>query len=105
MTVLWDAGGWLSPAGVHERLETARPVGYATVTTVLVRLWRKGRLERHKNGHAFDYRARQTREQFVAERINEVLGIATDRRAALAQFVEALSAEDRKEVQRRLGQS
>jgi predicted transcriptional regulator len=103
LTVLWDHGGWLAPGEVHKRLDLARPVSYATVTTVLVRLWRKGRLERRKAGHAFAYHAQQTREQFVAQRMDEILAVASDRSTALAHFVEALSADDRNEIQRRLG--
>jgi predicted transcriptional regulator len=103
LTVLWDRGDWLTPGEVHERLDLPRPVGYATVTTVLVRLWRKGRLERRKAGHAFAYHVRQTREQFVAQRMDEILAVAADRPTALAHFVEALSDADRDEIQRRLG--
>lgn len=101
--MLWDHGDWLTPGEVHERLDLARPVGYATVTTVLVRLWHKGRLERRKVGHAFAYHTCQTREEFVAQRMDEILGAAADRPAALAHFVEALSEDDRDEIQRRLG--
>lgn len=103
LTVLWQHGGWLTPADVHERLEVPRPVGYATVTTVLVRLWRKGRLDRQKSGHAYAYHPRQTQEEYVAERMDEVLAAASDRRAALAHFVEALSDAERAEIHRSLG--
>ena len=103
LNALWDDGGWLTPGDVHGRLDLERPVGYATVTTVLVRLWRKDRLERRKVGHAYAYHPRQTREQHVAQRMDEILGAAADRTAALAHFVEALSEDDREEIQRRLG--
>jgi predicted transcriptional regulator len=103
LAVLWDYGGWLPPGEVHARMDPGRPVGLATVTTVLVRLWRKGRLERRKTGRAFAYRALQTREQFVAQRMDEVLAVAADRPAALAAFAAGLSEEDRAELRRRLG--
>jgi predicted transcriptional regulator len=103
LSALWDDGGWLTPAQVHERLDLERPVSLATATTVLVRLWRKGRLERQKSGHAFAYHPHETREQFVAQRMEQILEVATDRPAALAHFVEALGEEDRNEIQRRLG--
>lgn len=102
LTVLWDDGGWLTPAGVHERIDVARPISCATVTTVLVRLYRKERLERRKAGHAYAYHPRQTREQFVAQRMDEILTVAADRPAALAHFVQALSPADREEIQRSL---
>lgn len=103
LTVLWDDGGWLPPGDVHARLDPARPVGLVTVTTVLVRLWRKGRLQRRKAGRSYSYRALQTREQFVAERMEEILSVAADRPAALAHFATGLSDEDKAELQRRLG--
>ena len=103
LTVLWDDGGWLPPGEVHARMDPGHPVGLATVATVLVRLWRKGRLERRKAGRAFAYRALQTGEQFVAQRMDEVLAVAADRPAALAAFAAGLSEEDRAELRRRLG--
>jgi len=101
--VLWDDGSWLAPGDVHARLDATRPVGVATVTTVLVRLWHKGRLERRKAGRSFSYLPRQTREQFLAERMEEILAAAADRPAALAHFATGLSDADRAELQRRLG--
>jgi len=102
LAVLWEDGGWLTPAGVHLRLEAERPVGRATVATVLVRLWRKGRLQRRKVGRAFAYRAVGTREQFVAERLDAILALAADRGAALAQFAAGLSDQERAELARGL---
>lgn len=102
LTVLWDEDGWLAPRQVQERLNLARPLGYATVTTVLVRLWGKGRLERQKRGRSYAYRARETREQFVARRMDEILGAAADRSTALAYFAGSLSDDDRAELRRKL---
>jgi predicted transcriptional regulator len=102
LAVLWDDGGWLSPPEVHARLTSARPVGQATVATVLVRLWRKGRLERRKNGRAYAYHAGQSRERYVAGRMEEILALATDRPAALAAFAAGLNEEDRAALARRL---
>jgi len=102
LSVLWDDGGWLPPSSVNERLGSAHTVSYATVTTVLVRLWGKGRVERRKTGRAFAYRVIETREQFVAQRMDQILGVAADRSAALAHFAETLSDDDRAELRRRL---
>lgn len=102
VAVLWEDGGWLAAGDVHARLEVQRPVGRATVATVLVRLWGKGRLQRRKLGRAFAYRAVETREQFVAGRLEAILALAEDRDAALAQFAAGLSAEERAELARRL---
>lgn len=103
LTALWDGGDWLTPWQVLDKVDTPRPIGYATVTTVLVRLWRKGRVSRQKAGHSYAYRARETREEHVASRMDEILAAASDRRAALAHFVEVLSDEDKAEIRRTLG--
>lgn len=103
LAVLWDDGGWLSPGDVHARLAAGRSVGQATVATVLVRLWRKGRLERRKSGRAYAYHAGQSRERYVAGRMEEILALAADRPAALAAFAAGLSEQDRAELARRLG--
>lgn len=100
---LWDGGRWLTVGEIHSRLEPVHPVGYTTVMTVLVRLWRKGRLDRQKVGRAFAYRPRQTREQYVAERMEGVLAAATHPRVALGYFVERLGDHERLELQRLLG--
>jgi predicted transcriptional regulator len=69
---------------------------------VLVRLWRKGRLQRRKSGRAYAYRAGQSRERYVAGRMEEILALATDRPAALAAFAARLSEEDRAALAQRL---
>lgn len=103
LEVLWDHGGWLTPGEVHDRLDGAHPLGYTTVMTVLVRLWRKGRLERQKTGRAFAYRPSASREQSVAERMEAILAAAADRPTALGHFVERLDAAERAQLQRLLG--
>ena len=103
LEVLWDHGGWLTPGEVHDRLDAAHPLGYTTVMTVLVRLWRKGRLERQKTGRAFAYRPTSSREQTVAERMGAILAVAADRPTALGHFVERLDAAERAQLQRLLG--
>ena len=102
LETLWDHGGWLTPGEVHDRLGDDHPLGYTTVMTVLVRLWKKRRLERQKTGRAFAYRPTVTREQYVAERMDAILAAATDRPSALACFVERLDDTERAQLQRLL---
>lgn len=102
MEVLWRRGGWLTPGDVHETLGENRSLAYTTVMTILVRLWRKGRLDRQRDGRAYAYRPLQTREEYAASRMEKVLQAATDRPTALAHFVEALSASDRDQLRRML---
>ncbi len=104
MQVLWDAGGWSTPGDVHEVLTETRPLAYNTVLTILVRLWEKGRLERQRDGRAYAYRPVQTREQYAAARMEQVLHEARDRPAALATFLETLGERDRAQLRRLLEQ-
>lgn len=102
MEVLWDRGGWLTPGDVHETLVAERPIAYTTVMTILVRLWQKGRLDRQRDGRAYAYCPRQSREEDAAARMGQLLVGARDRPAALAHFIESLNAGDRDQLRRML---
>ena len=102
MDVVWDRGGWLTPGDVHEALAATRPLAYTTVMTILVRLWRKERLRRQRDGRAYAYQAVLTREEQAAQRMGEVLVSVNDRPKALAFFLDALGPADRVQLQRML---
>ena len=101
MGVLWDHAGWMNPGEVAANLD-GEPLAYTTVMTILVRLWRKGRLERERDGRAFVYRPLLSREEAVAARMGDMLTLAGDRPAALARFLEGLSPSDRTQLRRLL---
>ena len=101
MDVLWDQGGWLTPGEVHRLLADA-DLAYTTVMTVLVRLWRKGRVERQRDGRAYAYHPVATREQHAARRMEEILMAARDRPAVLSHFLDAMEAADRDQLRRLL---
>lgn len=103
MAVLWDAPDWLTPREVRHQLNRERPIAYTTVTTVLVRLKKKNRVERVRRGKAYAYRAIQTRAEYAALRMEELLHAAGDRSVALSHFIENLSLSERKDLQRMLG--
>jgi predicted transcriptional regulator len=100
MNVLWDADARLTPREVQGTLARHHPVAYTTVTTILVRLWRKGRLERRREGRAFTYLPLVSRDSFAAGRMNEMLDSSRDRSTALSHFVESLTAQDRARLRR-----
>ena len=102
MDILWDSGGWRTPREVHDVVVAERQLGYTTVTTILVRLWQKGRLERQLDGRAYAYRPVTTREGHVAARMHEMLSGTSDRPMALSRFVESLSPADRSQLRRLL---
>ena len=62
---------------------------------VLGRLERKGLVTRERDGRAHRYRAVGSREDHVAELMNDALGTAADRTAALARFVGSIPPEER----------
>lgn len=102
MEVLWDRGGWLTPGEVLEVLAEERSISYTTVMTILVRLWRKERLDRQPAGRAFAYRPEQSREEYAAIRMAGILAALKNRPAALSHFVAGLTPSDKKQLQRLL---
>jgi len=102
LEVLWDDAGWLTPADVHGRLPRRRTLAYTTVLTVLVRLFDKGLLERQRAGRAFAYRPVQSRAEYTAERMREILSATSDRAGTLGGFVATLTPAERRELRRLL---
>jgi predicted transcriptional regulator len=86
MELLWREPGQ-TVNDVEERLRDKREIAHTTVLTTLDRMHRKGYLLREKQGKAFVYSPRYTREEFERGVAQEVIG------ALLGQFTEpALSA-------------
>ena len=102
MEALWDRGGWMTPREVLELLIPERDPAYTTVMTILVRLWRKGMLERRKDGRAYAYHPVQNRQVWTARRMSELLSVADDRAAALSEFVDTMNRSDRDQLRRLL---
>lgn len=98
MDVLWDADTSLTTAEVRSRLSHERSVAYTTVMTVMVRLWKKGLLDREGRGKAYAYRPVRPRDQHAADRMEAILGTAGDRSAALSRFVDTLTEAERREL-------
>ncbi|MGH3546374.1 MAG: BlaI/MecI/CopY family transcriptional regulator, partial [Mycobacteriales bacterium] len=85
MEVLWHAGALCTAKDVQDALvgRDDRDLATTTVLTVLGRLERKGLVHRERSGRAHNYRAVATREDHIAELMNDALGTAPDRTAAL----------------------
>ncbi len=60
---------WRQPsaASVRDLQPEYRPIAYTTLMTTLDRLYRKGLLERVKDGRAFRYRPKYSREELSSE--------------------------------------
>lgn len=93
MDVLWRAGEPLTAADVRQAL-AARDLAVTTVLTVLDRLGRKHLVDRERVGRSHRYAPVGSRETLVADTMLEALGTTDDRGAALARFIESVSAED-----------
>jgi len=101
MDVLWEDEGWITANQIRTRLP--REVAPTTVGTVLTRLYEKGRVERSLQGKGYRYRAVDTREQYVAARMEAELEVSQDRQVALLEFVDRLPQSDRSRLRRILG--
>jgi predicted transcriptional regulator len=64
MDVVWTAGDEFTVRDVQSRL--ARTVAYTTVMTTLDRLYKKGLVQRRREGRAFVYTASRSREEMSA---------------------------------------
>jgi len=89
-----------SAASVREvRSGLGGELAYTTVMTTLDRLFKKGLLERRRDGRAYRYAARATREAFGAAQLRALLGRLIRRRGApaplLASLVDAVEEHDR----------
>jgi predicted transcriptional regulator len=106
LDVVWGAAeGPVTPRQVHDELSKTRKLAYTTAMTILVRLYKKGLLEREPAGRGFGYRPRVSRDQRAAERMNDALTSAGDASLALTHFVESLPAEQVDELRSVLRQA
>ena len=86
-------------ASVRELQPEFSEIAYTTLMTTLDRLYRKGVLERTKQGRAFFYVPRLTRPQFESGRAADALRVALEGDSAelgplLSFFVQAVSDRD-----------
>ncbi len=66
MELLWSLGlGEFTVRDVLCRLKKTRHIAYTTVMTTVDRLWRKGLLDRYKEGKTYLYSVKITKEKFL----------------------------------------
>jgi len=87
-------------ASVRDLQSDFREIAYTTLMTTLDRLYRKGVLERTKQGRAFIYSPRLSRQEFESGRAVDALRVALEGNSAelgplLSYFVQAVSDRDR----------
>lgn len=99
---LWAAGEPLTPAGVRDGL--GDELAYTTVMTILIRLWKKGLVERERRGRAYAYRPVVTEAELTARRMRAMLDRSRDREGALSRFVGALPEREERALRRILAE-
>jgi predicted transcriptional regulator len=100
MDAVWNLG-WPVPARmVHERVVEEHDVAPLTVITVLNKLVIKGLLARAKQDDLYHYRARFTRDEFMAHvsrrAVEGILSLGPD--AVAASLVDVLAERDPKRL-------
>jgi predicted transcriptional regulator len=101
MEAVWAEGRPVTARRVAELL-TERGLAYTTVLTVLGRLEHKGLLRRQRGGRAHTYTAVASREDHIAVLMQQALGQADDREAALQRFVSSVSPDEAEALRRAL---
>lgn len=101
MEAVWAAGGPVTARRVADALAD-RGLAYTTWLTVLGRLERKGLLERSRDARAHTYRPAASREDHIAVLMQEALGQADDREAALQHFARAVTPAEADALRRAL---
>jgi predicted transcriptional regulator len=100
LAFLWKTPTAVTPGEVLAG--TGLDLAYTTVMTILTRLWKKGLVDRERDGRAYAYRPRLEEPDYVARSMQEVLGQASDRAAVLSRFVDDLPRKDARALRRLL---
>jgi predicted transcriptional regulator len=95
MQILWQRPGQ-AVSEVETQLRRKREIARTTVLTTLDRMHNKGYLTREKQGKAFVYSPRYSREDFEREMAQEVLGalLGGIGEPVLSTFVELVGEDD-----------
>lgn len=101
MQTVWASMGPLTGREVADAL-AARDLAYTTVLTVLTRLEKKGLVRRDSSARAHTYSPVATREDHVSVLMQQALGQADDRAAALQHFVRSVTPEEAAALRRAL---
>ena len=97
LETLWTRS---ASASVRDLQPEFNEIAYTTLMTTMDRLFRKGVLDRTKQGRAFLYAPRLTRHEFESARATDALRVALDGNSAdlsplLSFFVQAVGDRDR----------
>jgi len=94
MDVVWAAGAPVRVREVSDQLNRDRPLAFNTVQTVMENLFHKGWLGRQRNGRAYWYESVRSRDDYVAQLLNEALSLAPDPAATLVRLVGGMEPDE-----------
>ena len=98
MDRLWAVGGTATVREVWEELRQRRKIAYTTVMSTLDNLFRKGFLDRERDGRAYRYRPVVSRAQYRAGLMQQALGRGDDHEAVLTHFVGQLGDQELRQL-------
>ena len=95
MDRLWAISGTATVRDIWEQLRQERAIAYTTVMSTLDNMFRKGFLQREREGRAYRYWTVVSRAQYRAELMQQALGAdGDDREAVLTHFVGQLGERE-----------
>jgi predicted transcriptional regulator len=104
MEVLWTCSRAMAVREVCGQLKGESTPAYTTVMTTLDRLYKKGLLNRHKDGTAFLYEPAMSRDEYrrriVESTVSGLIEQSSDLDPVLAAFVEAAADVDEVNLER-----
>lgn len=94
MERLWDRDHATPVREVFEQMRLEREIAYTTVMSTMDNLFRKGWLTREREGKAYLYRPKLTREQYSASLMREALDTGGQSDLVLAHFLEHFTSDE-----------
>ena len=98
METLWNAAEHPTASEIRQTLtensQNPKNVAVTTVLTVLSRLEHKGFVERQRAHRPHRYFATKSRTEHTTELLNQILGVGSERTAALTRFIGQIRPEE-----------
>ena len=104
MAIIWGRATGMSVRDVGRALDASHASAYTTVMTTLDRLYKKGLLERRKEGMAFVYKAALTRDEYhrrlVEVTVTGLVARSSSADPVLSAFIDAAASVDEANLRR-----
>jgi predicted transcriptional regulator len=94
MDRIWNQDGTTTVREIFDELAAEREIAYTTVMSTMDNLHTKGWLARERDGKAYRYWPRLTREQHSAQLMREALDGGGRSELVLSHFLEQISPEE-----------